>query len=187
MENCLPTVLWPKWSQMSAVLFLWLESCGCHHSHFFSRLVPFICLPKVGGWHCRAFAPTAVGWWQLQTLPLLDTCSSGQISHYKTQKCSKLRLNERLIRETLSRSIFDLSVSWMNSFWRLEFSTWFRQEILHLTVGYDFFEKGIILSNFPWKSRTDVKPLLFQLITQNERPNLGRLFLLVQVFFEDDS
>lgn len=122
MENCLPTVLWPKWSQMSAVLFLWLESCGCHHSHFFSRLVPFICLPKVGGWHCRAFAPTAVGWWQLQTLPLLDTCSSGQISHYKTQKCSKLRLNERLIRETLSRSIFDLSVSWMNSFWRLEFS-----------------------------------------------------------------
>ena len=48
MENCLPIVLWPKWSQISAGL-LWLESCGCHRSHFFLPACPFY-LPSQSRW-----------------------------------------------------------------------------------------------------------------------------------------
>jgi hypothetical protein len=57
--------------------------------------------------------------------------------------------------------------------WYSPLHFWLRQKILYFTVGNDFPEKGIILSNFPGKIGTDVKSSRFRFITQNERPGLG--------------
>lgn len=121
MENCHSTVFWPEWSQIPTPLFLWLESCGCHHSHFVLPAYPFY-LPSPS--RRVTLPPLHLPWW-VDGSCRVCTCwtheGSGHLSNNTTQKCSKLWLNKRLKREAVCTSIFDPSTSWKDSFWRQEF------------------------------------------------------------------
>lgn len=124
MENHNPTILWPEWPRVPALLFLWLESRDCYHCHHHLVILVYpLCLSsEVGGWQCSP-APH-------RCILLLPMWTDGSCSVYLwaqalptlaitlLRKCGEFWPNKKLKSEAVKRLKYCPLPSRMNFFWR---------------------------------------------------------------------